>query len=315
MNNPPSEPHLAQYKNRLVLYLAATRPQFLIASVVPVMLGLACYYGETGGLRVGLALMILLGALIAHAAVNVLNDYYDALNGTDAINIERLYPFTGGSRFVQNGLLTTGQTARFGVLLLLLAGVIGGGLTVASGYGLVAIGFIGFIVGWGYSAPPLRLNSRGLGELAVGLGFGVLIPLGADYAQRGEYAILPVLAGIPYGLLVTNLLFINQFPDRRADEQAGKHHWVVRLGPRRARWIYPVLGLGAYGLLGWMIILAWLPVTASLALIPGVLTIRASWQLFLYAEQPARLEPAIRLTILAAVMFGVLLAIGLVWPG
>lgn len=294
-----------------MLYLAATRPQFLLASAVPVLLGLACYYRETGQLRVGLALMTLLGALMVHAAVNVLNDYYDALNGTDAMNTERLYPFTGGSRFVQNGLLTTRQTAWYGVWLLLAAGVIGGGLTAASGYGLIAIGFLGFVVGWGYSAPPLRLNSRGLGELAVGLGFGVLIPWGTDYVQRGDYALLPLLAGLPYGLLVTNLLFINQFPDRRADEQAGKRHWVVRLGPRRAAWIYLMLGIGAYAWLGWMIIQAWLPVTAAFALIPAVFTALASQQLVRHAEQPARLVPAIRQTILAAVLFGVLLAFGL----
>ena len=56
----------------------------------------------------------------------MLNDYYDHLNGTDAANTGRLFPFTGGSRFIQNRVLTPGQTLAYG--LALFAVVIGGGL-------------------------------------------------------------------------------------------------------------------------------------------------------------------------------------------
>lgn len=310
-HTPPLESRPGQFPNRLALYFAATRPPFLVAAATPVAIGLAYHHADTGQLNLALALLTLLGAVLVHAAVNVLNDYYDELNGTDRANTTRVYPFTGGSRFIQNGVLTAAQTARFGVILLLLTGMIGGLLMAASGYGLALIGLLGFVIGWGYSAPPLQLNSRGLGELSVGLGFGLLIPWGADYVQRGDYALFAALAGLPYGLLAANLLLINQFPDCEADRQAGKHHWVVRLGPARAPWLYLAIASLAYLSLVALILTNKLPMSALLALLPAPLSAIASRQLFLHATQPAQLAPAIQLTISAAILHGVLLVVAL----
>lgn len=82
-------------------------------------------------------------------------------------------------------------------------------MAIIAGLGLWGIGVFGLILGWAYSAPPLSLNSRGVGELSVAVGFGLLIPLGADYVQRGVMSQLPLWAGMPYALLVANLLVIN----------------------------------------------------------------------------------------------------------
>src|SRR3970040_263437 len=86
-------------------------------------------------------------------------------------------------------------------------------------------GRAGLFTAWAYSAPPLKLNSRGLGEACVAMGFG-LIAVGADYVQRAEFSLFPVVAVLPYALLVTNLLYINQFPELKADAATGKRHWV-----------------------------------------------------------------------------------------
>ena len=114
-------------------------------------------------------------------------------NGTDARNTQRIYPFTGGSRFIQNGVLTPRQVLVFAVALF--AATIAGGLWLLSvaGAGLFWIGLAGLAIGWAYSAPPLQLNSRGVGELCVATGF-LLVVAGADYAQRGALAPL-ALAG------------------------------------------------------------------------------------------------------------------------
>ncbi len=295
-------------------YFFATRPAFLAASFVPCLVGLATasYSGVT--IDPGYAFLTVIGALLVHAGVNVLNDYYDALNGTDELNVERLYPYTGGSRFIQNGIFSPHQTLRYGVLLLLFGGLIGSVLAVTSGPGLWLIGGVGVLIGWAYSAPPLSLNSRGLGEACVALGFGVLIPSGADYVQRGEFSALPLIIGLPYGLLVANLLYINQFPDRQADEAAGKRHWVVRLGARRARWGYLALAATAYVLLTGNIIQGLLPRLAWLAAVPAVFSAAAGYRLLLFADSPAKLVPGIRLTILAAITHGLLLSFAL-WQG
>jgi len=117
--------------------------------------------------------------------VNVLNDYYDALIGTDAINTERVFPYTGGSRFIQNGVLTLRETGIFGAGLMGLAAAGGLWLTLRSGPGLLLIGAAGMLIGWTYSAPPLMLNSRGWGEACVATGFA-LIAIGAGKVTINE---------------------------------------------------------------------------------------------------------------------------------
>jgi 1,4-dihydroxy-2-naphthoate octaprenyltransferase len=305
---PRSEPTPQTLTNPLLRYLLATRPAFLSASALAAVLGLAAAAHSGVGLAPLAAVLTVLGAVVVHAGVNVLNDYYDALGGSDGINAERIFPFTGGSRFIQNGVLSPRQTGRFGWGLLAAGAVIGMGLVSVAGPGLLAIGLLGLAVGWGYSATGVSLAGRGLGELAVVAGFGVLIPLGADWVQRAGFAWAPLAAGLPFGLLTLNLLFVNQFPDHRADAAAGKRHWVVRLGPRRARWLYGAIALAAYAGLVAAVAAGPLPPTALVALLPAWFSLRAFSGLLQFAETPAFLEPAIRRSINAMVSYAVLLA-------
>jgi 1,4-dihydroxy-2-naphthoate octaprenyltransferase len=121
----PLEPTLATLQNPLVRYFAATRPAFLSASLMASVIGLSMAWNDAVLFNLTTALITLIFGLLAHAGVNVLNDYYDALNGTDAQNTERIFPFTGGSRFIQNGVLTLAQTRNFGFILLLGVGLAG----------------------------------------------------------------------------------------------------------------------------------------------------------------------------------------------
>ena len=307
----PLEPHIDLLQNPLQRYLLATRPAFLSVTLIACLIGIASAWFDHVPLVAGPLLLGLLLALLAHAGVNVFNDYYDALNGTDAANTERLFPFTGGSRFIQNGVLSLRQTLLWALALFAL--VIAGGLWLIaqSGIGLFWIGLAGLLIGWAYSAPPLKLNSRGLGEVCVTLGF-MLLPIGMDYLARQTFSLTPLAAGLSFGLLVTNLLYINQFPDRSADLQAGKHHWVARLPVQQARWGYVLIVALAYGslpllvgggLLPWPVLLGWLSLPLSLKATQGLLQ---------HAGQPAQLAPAIRQTIAAASVHGMLLASSLV---
>jgi 1,4-dihydroxy-2-naphthoate octaprenyltransferase len=304
---PPVEPTAAVLSNPALRYFLATRPAFLSVTLFACVIGLGTAYFGGVALSAAKALATLVFALIAHAGINVLNDYYDELNGTDRANTERVFPFTGGSRFIQNGVLTARETLVFGVALLALVVPAGLWLARASAPGLMGIGAAGLFIGWAYSAPPFALNNRGLGEPCVALGFGLII-VGSDYVQRGGFSALPAVAAVSYALLVTNVLCINQFPDRRADEIAGKRHWVVRLGADRARWGYWAIGLAAYGFLVAAAVSGKLPRLCLLALLPAVLTYKAGADLLKFAGEPQRLERAIKLTIEAAVGHGLLLA-------
>ena len=306
-----AEPTIDQFPNPVVTYIAATRPPFILATLMPILLGLAFSVYQNHTLHWFTAVLTLLAGMLLHAAVNVLNDYYDALNGTDDQNTERVFPFTGGSRFIQNGVLTRQQTLLYGLGLLLATVLIGLYLISYAGMALFRLGLFGVLLGWGYSAPPLSLNCRGLGEISVLTGFG-LLPLGAALVQTGELSLTLLLVSLPVGLLTANLLYINQFPDRKADIQAHKLHWVARLSPQTARWGYVLIALLAWVLLLLLIATGVLPLLALVSALPAILSVRAARILLRNATRPEHLGPAIQLSILAMLAHAGLLALLLV---
>lgn len=310
---PQGAPGAARRPSLRLLFLA-TRPAFLSITLVGCLIGLATAYRSGVALDGTTALLTILAALLAHAGANVVNDYHDALNGSDAANHDRVAPFTGGSRMIQDGRLSVATTARLGHLLLALVVPPGLWLAWTSGPGLLAIGLAGLVIGWAYSAPPLALMCRGLGEIAVAAGW-LLVVVGTDYVQRGSFAALPLIAGLPFALLVADLLYVNQFPDRSADEAAGKRTLVVRLGFENARWGYLLIALVAYGWLVLQVGRDALPQRCALAAFPVVLSLRAGRTLLAHADQPQGLAPAIRLSIAAAHLHGVLLAATLALAG
>jgi 1,4-dihydroxy-2-naphthoate octaprenyltransferase len=305
------EPTLTNFQNPLTRYFAATRPAFVTASLMAALLGLSVAWHATLDFDVTLAFVTVLFALLAHAGVNVLNDYYDALNGTDAQNFERIFPFTGGSRFIQNGVLTLAQTRNFGFALLAMVALAGLWLMSRSAPQLLYVGLAGLFIGWAYSATPLELNSRGWGELCVTAGI-LSITVGAYFVQSKRYDIAPFVTGFSYALLAMNLLYINQFPDRTADTAAGKLHWVARLDLQQARWGYVLIAALAYIWLVLSVVLGWLPLLALLALFALPLSVKAARLLLRHAAQPQLLREAIKLTIAAMMVHGALLSLALI---
>jgi len=312
-----AEPTREQFGHpSLACYVVATRPPFLSVTLVGCLIGLATAYGSGIPVNALTAIVTVLFALIAHAGGNVINDYHDAVSGADAANTERLFPFTGGSRFIQNGVLTPAQTARFGYGLLAM--VIPAGLWLAwlSGPGLIAIGLAGLVVGWAYSAPPFKLMARGLGEFGIVAGW-LLIIIGTDFVQRGAFSPLPVMAGLSYALLVANILYINQFPDHAGDAASGKRTLVVILGPQHAKWGYLLMAIVAYAWLVVMVANNHLPQKAAGAALTLVLSFHAGRELLKHATEPGELARPIKLTIAAANLHGLALAAALAfttWP-
>ena len=304
------EPTLAAFRNPLKRYFAASRPAFITASLMAGLVGLAIASHDGVPFDFSLALVTIIFALLAHAGTNVLNDYYDALSGTDSMNTERIFPFTGGSRFIQNGVMSLTQMRNFGFALLAGVALAGLWLMVHSAPQLLYIGLTGLFIGWAYTAPPFRLVGRGWGELCVVAGI-LAITVGADFVQRRSFAATPFIAGLPYALLATNLLYINQFPDRNADMAAGKMHWVARLDVRQARWGYTLIVMLAYAWLLLSVVSGWLPSFALLALFALPFSVQANQLLFRYTAQPEQLGDAIKLTIAALLAHGALLSIGL----
>jgi len=307
----PTEPFPAALPNPILRYFVATRPAFLSVTFVGVLVGWASAVAAEASFRALPALLTMIFALVAHAGANVVNDYYDSVSGCDDANTERVFPFTGGSRFIQNGVLSAGQIKAFGYALLVVVIPPGLWLTLHSGPGLLLIGAAGLVVGWAYSAPPLKLQSRGLGEFGITAGW-TLIVVGSDYVLRGSFDVAPLAAGLGFALLVANVLYINQFPDIRADALAGKRTVVVRLGAAHSRWGYALIALLAYLWPLAMIVSGRLPWAAAVSLLAAAASMSALRVLWIEAERPGALAPALKLTILAAVAHGLLMAAALV---
>jgi len=226
----------------------ATRPPFLIASVLPVLVGTAwasAAFHRFDGLLFGLALA---ATLFVHAATNVYNDVGDDLIGADAGNTQRIYPYTGGSRFIQTGLISRKEMMRLALGLCAVALFIGVLLAVLRGPGVIFLGLAGLALGLLYSLPGAQLSARGVGELAVALGLGVLPVLGAVWLQTGFVDSGAILLCVPVSCWVAAILIINEVPDAAADLAAQKRTLVVRWGAAGARVIYrslTVIALGA----------------------------------------------------------------------
>lgn len=249
MSEPSSQVYHGQtVVNVIRIYFEATRPAFLSASVLPVLTALAYVWGKTGTLDSALSLTIIITIICIHSAANVLNDYFDSRNGTDAGNEQRVYPFSGGSRFIQNGILTEQQTLRFGTALMACGLLLGLLIIFISGPLIFAIGFTGALLAIIYSAPPC-LACRGLGDITIATCFGLLPVMGTVYSLTGRIEINAVWTGLVIGCFVAAILWINSIPDIEADKKAGKHTWPSRLNRRIASWMHGAWFIAGFGLI------------------------------------------------------------------
>jgi 1,4-dihydroxy-2-naphthoate octaprenyltransferase len=210
------------------LALRTTRLPFLTATIIPVLLGIFIAASH-GAFDLMAAALTVIGAAFVQLGLNVANDVFDAVQGADDANVTPTQ-FSGGSRVIQYGLVTLRQMASIATGFYVAAALVGVVLLATRGStALLIIGVVGFVVSLGYTAPPLKFVYRGLGEVAVALGFGPLMLLGAYVVQtRGALAWEPFVASIPIALLVALILYVNEIPDRRGDAHAGKRTLPVR---------------------------------------------------------------------------------------
>ncbi len=290
--------------NRIVTYVAATRPAFLTASVLPVLVGAAwAWRTDADGFSSWLTLLAVVCIILIHAGANVLNDYFDALNGSDERNSARIFPFTGGSRFIQNKVLTVFETGRFGASLLAAGALLGLYLVSQGGWLLLLIGLAGGLIAIFYSAPPC-LACHGLGDVAIAVDFGLLPVTGTVLLLTGHVSAPAWWLGGIIGFYVAAILWVNSIPDIEADRFAGKATLPVRLGARQAAWWLPAFFLAG----ALLILLAPLPSGARLALL-GILPAAAATRHAINGDIAA----AIPLTLMTHALVCITLVAGLVW--
>ncbi|HUT32001.1 MAG TPA: prenyltransferase [Planctomycetota bacterium] len=292
----PSDPWLKKW-------VVAARLPFLTASVMPVLATAAAAWRADGSLSLGLAGLALVGIALIHAGANLSNDYFDHRSGADGAN-RFSTPFSGGSRVIQEGVVSPRAIVTAAAVCTAAGAACGIWLWLHTpGHVLLVIGGVGIATSWFYTAPPLRLVHRGVGELATMMGFGVLPALGTEWVLRGRLTLEVSWVGLPAGLLVAAILLINEFPDREADAAAGKRTLVVRLGPRRAVAAYALVLAATYGAVGVGVLARWMPPLAGLV----VVVLPLSWRILRvlranYADVGGLL-PGMSATILQQMLF------------
>ncbi len=293
----------------LKIWVAELRAPFFTASVVPVILGGVLAWHETRALNVGALALTMVGVISLHAATNTLNDYFDYRSGNDLINREANRPFDGGAPFLSEGVLTARAVYRFGLGALLLGAVIGFYLAYQSGWAVIPMGLIGVGAAYFYVEPRVKLAARGIGEILTGLCFGPLVVMGTYYVQTGTISSGAVMAGIPVGFLIANVLFINQFPDRDADRAVGKNHWVVRLGKKKAAKLFALLVSAVYLSVVAGVLTGILPKASFITFLTIPISVKSVLVALREYENSPKLRPAQALTILSHLSTGLLLSL------
>jgi 1,4-dihydroxy-2-naphthoate octaprenyltransferase len=231
---------------KLSTFLLAGRPKFLTASAAPVLAGSALGCAAAGTFSTSLFVLALLAIMALHAGANIANDYFDHISGNDWVN-KNPTPFSGGRRYIQQGILSPKATLL--AALIALAGGAAIGLVIVlitESLFILILGLVGAFGGFFYTAPPIRLGYRGIGEFVIAILFGLLPVCGSYYLQTTTFDIVVLLPGAIVGILVFLIILINEFPDAAADAAVGKRTLVVWFGVPASVWIYRVALIASY---------------------------------------------------------------------
>ncbi|MDP2872380.1 MAG: prenyltransferase [Bacillota bacterium] len=224
------------------LWFVSVRPWSFVMTAVSVAVG--CVLAVTSARRFsfGLAALTLLGALLVHAATNLINDYFDTKNGVDK-------PGAPGTLYrphpLVHKLFSASEVLAVTLVLYAVAAAIGGYLTMVRGWPVAAIAAAGALISLGYTAGPVEFKYHGLGEIVVFLVWGPLMTVGAYYTQVGSWlgAGTVVWASVPLGIWVALVLLANNLKDLDYDSDTGIVTSATRLGREGAHQLF--LGLVA----------------------------------------------------------------------
>lgn len=290
-----------------VAVVRASRPNFLILAPLCAGLGVALAWQQGASPALIDTLLVLIGALLAHAAVNLLNEYEDFISGLDLIT--RRTPFSGGSGALPEVPSAARQVllAASGTLALVVA--IGLYFLWLRGLPMLVLGAAGVVLVLTYTRWITR--SPLICLLAPGLGFGPVMILGSLIALGARLDAAAVAASAISLLLVSELLLINQIPDADADRKVGRRHLVITMGQPAAARLAGLLLLGSYGLLGSAIWVGWLPTWTAIALAPLPAATWVSTRLRGALSSPAQLNTLLGINVAVLLATLALLICGL----
>jgi 1,4-dihydroxy-2-naphthoate octaprenyltransferase len=282
-------------------WIMAARPPTLPAAVVPVLVGSAAVARD--GFRLLPFVAALVAAVLIQIGTNFANDYFDFHKGADTA--DRLGPV----RVTQSGLIAPDTVRNAMILVFGLAALVGLYLVFAGGWPILLIGLFSIAAGVLYTGGPFPLAYHGLGDPFVFVFFGLVAVCGTAFLHVGTVPAVAWAAALPVATIVTAIIVVNNLRDIDTDRVARKHTLAVIMGRRATRIEYLLLVALAYLLLPLLPLLGLASVWALLPLI--TLPIAVSLIRTVFAEQGRPLNRALAGTGRLHLLFGVLLAVGL----
>lgn len=297
--------------SRFWTFLVATRLPFLTATIVPILLGIAIA-AKNDHFSWWLAVLTLIGGAAIHIGLNVANDVFDAMSGADEANVNPTQ-FSGGSRVIQRGLVTLRQMGALCLGAYAVGIAIGLFLVIYRGsLPLLIVGIIGVLLSVFYTAPPLKLVHRGLGEITTALGFGPIMVLGAYLVQTKAWSPEPFVASIPVAILIALILYVNEIPDRNSDALVGKRTLPVRWSADLVTKAFLVSALAAFAAIAVAAIIDVIPLPTLLALLALPLVFEIYRGLRRWYSSPYDLMAIMGKNVQLHAMTGLLLLLGYV---
>lgn len=269
---------------KLKVWMQNARKASLAQSMLPAILAVVIAINEAE-FNIFLAILAVLGVVSAHLGMNLADDFFDYKVNT-AESRKELSRQGIRARIVKYPYLTSNESTlqdlkKAIVLFLLFAAIMGGIiLTVRFNWLIVLIAFLTLFLGISYSGFPFKFSYIGLGELVIGIIFGPLLMMGVYVASANKLDLSVVLASIPVGLLVVNILFTHSFIDQKADESANKMTFARLLKTNKANiaasilfnfvpYLIIVAGI-ILGYLPWLYLLIFLVLPRSIWLIKSL---------------------------------------------
>lgn len=289
-------------------WLMQIRAPFLLVTPVSVLVGVSVAVYQSYPINALYLTLALVGALLSHIAVNVLNEYFDYKSGVDFKTMKT--PFSGGSGVLPAGMLNPRSVYILGIVCVAVIVAIGGYFIYAQGPLIIPIGVVGILTVYFYTTHITK--SPVLCAIAPGLGFGPLMVMGTYFVLTGTYSLAAGLASLVPGFLVSNLLLLNQFPDVEADASVARRHLPIAIGRRSSSLIYSMLVLAAYLALIISVEVGKLPDLALLGLLTLPLGLLVIMGVRRYHDQIERLIPVMARNAMLTLAFPALMAVGII---
>jgi 1,4-dihydroxy-2-naphthoate octaprenyltransferase len=278
--------------NRLEVWWKAFRFHFTSASFMPAILGGMIAWTTDEKFLPGYFLLVMLGLILNHMALNMTDDYYDFRHLVDVFAADGKNPYTGGSGLLSSGLIQPQKMRQVFITFYIIAISIGVFLGIMRGALVLLLLVIGFFCAYFYTAPPIRFGYRGVGELAQLLCFGPGIGIGAYYVQAQRISWEAFWGTLPFGIMLFSMITINEIPDYSEDRKGGKLNLVARFGRETGVWLFIVSLLSAYAVILVGVILGRIPVLGMISLLTLPIAYKAISILRAYYQEPIKMAPA-----------------------